>query len=88
MVECRRKGDDTMGNRILMIEDDAAIAETVKLNLECADYAVTVFDNGLAARDALEVDHNYDLTLLDMMLPGLDGFALLPELRKYDIPVI
>lgn len=39
-----------MGNRILMIEDDAAIAEAVKLNLECADYAVTVFDNGLAAR--------------------------------------
>ena len=77
-----------MGNRLLMIEDDAAIAEAVKLNLECADYAVTVFDNGLAARDALEVDHNYDLTLLDMMLPGLDGFALLPELRKYDIPVI
>lgn len=77
-----------MGNRILMIEDDVAIAEAVKLNLECADYAVTVFDNGLAARDALEVDHNYDLALLDMMLPGLDGFALLPELRKYDIPVI
>ena len=72
-----------MGNRILMIEDDAAIAEAVKLNLECADYAVTVFDNGLAARDALEVDHNYDLALLDMMLPGLDGFALLPELRRY-----
>lgn len=59
-----------MGNRILMIEDNAAIAEAVKLNLECADYAVTVFDNGLAARDALEVDHNYDLALLDMMLPG------------------
>ena len=77
-----------MGNRILMIEDDAAISEAVKLNLECADYTVTVFDNGLAVRDALKLDHSYDLALLDMMLPGLDGFALLPELRKYDIPVI
>lgn len=77
-----------MGNRILMIEDDAAIAEAVKLNLECAGYAVAVFDNGLTVRDALEADHSYDLALLDMMLPGLDGFALLPELRKYDIPVI
>ena len=77
-----------MGNRVLMIEDDAAIAEAVKLNLECAGYAVAVFDNGLTVRDALEADHSYDLALLDMMLPGLDGFALLPELRKYDIPVI
>lgn len=77
-----------MGNRVLIIEDDAAIAEAVKLNLECADYTVVVFDNGLTVRDALEEDHSYDLALLDMMLPGLDGFALLPELRKYDIPVI
>ena len=77
-----------MGNRILMIEDDAAIAEAVKLNLECADYTVAVFDNGLTVRDALKLDHSYDLALLDMMLPGQDGFALLPELRKYDIPVI
>lgn len=77
-----------MSNRILMIEDDTAIAEAVKLNLECAGYAVTVFDNGLTVRDALEEEHSYDLALLDMMLPGLDGFALLPELRKYDIPVI
>ena len=36
-----------MGNRILLIEDDAAIAQTLKLNLECADYNVTGFDNGL-----------------------------------------
>lgn len=77
-----------MGNRVLIIEDDAAIAEAVKLNLECADYTVVVFDNGLTVRDALEEDHSYDLALLDMMLPGLDGFALLPELRKYDMPVI
>ena len=77
-----------MGNRVLIIEDDAAIAEAVKLNLESADYTVAVFDNGLTVRDALEEDHSYDLALLDMMLPGLDGFALLPELRKYDIPVI
>lgn len=36
-----------MENRILIIEDDAAIAQTLKLNLECAGYAVTSFDNGL-----------------------------------------
>ena len=38
-----------MANRILMIEDDAAIAQAVKLNLECADYQVIVYDNGLTA---------------------------------------
>ena len=45
-----------MGNRVLIIEDDAAIAEAVKLNLECADYTVVVFDNGLTVRDALEAE--------------------------------
>lgn len=72
-----------MGNRILLIEDDAAIAQTLKLNLECADYNVTGFDNGLSACDALAKDHDYDLALLDMMLPGMDGFALLPKLREW-----
>ena len=71
-----------MGNRIVIIEDDAAIAQAVQLNLECAEYEVTVFDNGQTAWDALRDN------LLDMMLPGKDGFALLPKLREYGIPVI
>ena len=71
-----------------MIEDDAAIAQAVRLNLECADYSVTIFDNGMTAWLALETSHDYDLALLDMMLPGKDGFALLPKLQEYGIPVI
>lgn len=77
-----------MGNRILIIEDDAAIAQAVQLNLECAEYEVTVLDNGQTAWYALRENHDYDLALLDMMLPGIDGFALLPKLREYGIPVI
>ena len=77
-----------MSNHILIIEDDAAIAEVLRLNLECADYTVTAFDNGLAAWNALAADHDYDLALLDMMLPGVDGFTLLPKLQEYGIPVI
>ena len=77
-----------MGNRIVMIEDDAAIAQAVRLNLECADYSVTIFDNGMTAWQALETSYDYDLALLDMMLPGKDGFALLPRLQEYGIPVI
>jgi len=77
-----------VGNRILIIEDDVAIAEVLKLNLECADYIVTSFDNGLSAWNAIQENHEYDLALLDMMLPGMDGFSLLPRLQDYGIPVI
>lgn len=77
-----------MGNRILIIEDDTAISQVLQLNLECADYTVTTFDNGLTAWNALEANHDYDLALLDIMLPGIDGFSLLPKLQKYGIPVI
>ena len=77
-----------MSNHILIIEDDAAIAQVLRLNLECADYTVTAFGNGLAAWNALAADHDYDLALLDMMLPGVDGFTLLPKLQEYGIPVI
>lgn len=77
-----------MGNKILVIEDDAAIAEAVKLNLECADYSVTAFDNGLTAWNMLQQNHDYDLALLDMMLPGMDGFTLLPKIQECGIPVI
>ena len=77
-----------MGNRILIVEDDAAIVQTLRLNLECSGYTVTSFDNGLTVWNSLEQEHNYDLVLLDMMLPGVDGFSLLPKLREYYIPVI
>ena len=53
-----------MANKILMIEDDAAIAQAVKLNLECADYQVVVYDNGLTAWDAVRKSPDYDLALL------------------------
>ena len=77
-----------MRNRILVIEDDIAITQALKLNLECAGYDVTSFENGLAVWNSLEQDQNYDLALLDMMLPGMDGFTLLPKLKECEIPVI
>lgn len=77
-----------MENRILVAEDDAAITQTLKLNLECAGYDVTTFDNGRSLWISLEQEHSYDLALLDLMLPGVDGFTLLPRLKEYDIPVI
>lgn len=77
-----------MENHILIVEDDPAISQSLRLNLECSGYRVTAYDNGLALWDSLEREHNYDLALLDMMLPGMDGFSLLPKLNSFDISVI
>ena len=77
-----------MGNRILVIEDEPAIADGIAVNLQYSGYECNVFGDGREAADALPDDHSYDLALLDIMLPGLDGFALLPYMQQYDIPVI
>ena len=75
-------------NRLLIIEDDRAIAKALTMNLELAGYIVTHYDDGGQALDGLNQDHSFDLALLDMMLPGVDGFGLLPVLGSYGIPVI
>ena len=83
-----RKVSSLEKNRLLIIEDDAAIAKALILNLQCAGYQLTHYDDGAVALEGLEQDHAFDLALLDMMLPGVDGFGLLPRLREYGIPVI
>ena len=75
-------------NRILLVEDDHAIADAVALNLRTVGYEVSTFDDGGEAAAALEKEHSFDLALLDIMLPGLDGFALFALMDKYNIPVI
>ena len=77
-----------MSNRILIVEDDEAIADAVKLNLQVAGYDCAAFDDGRLAAEALAHDHGYDLALLDIMLPGIDGFGLFDHMQKYAIPVI
>ena len=75
-------------NRILIVEDDSAIAETVGLNLRYVGYEYMLFDDGQKAADYLISDHSFDLALLDIMLPGIDGFELFSHMEKYNIPVI
>ena len=77
-----------MKNRIFLVEDDAAIRDAVLLNLQFAGYETAAFDDGREAADALEHDHAFDLALLDIMLPGLDGFELFEIMERYAIPVI
>lgn len=75
-------------NRLLIVEDDPAIAETVALNLRYVGYEYMLFDDGQKAADYLSKDHSFDLALLDIMLPGIDGFELFSHMEKYNIPVI
>lgn len=75
------------GDRILIVEDDPYIAEAVGVHLELSGYEHTTLDDGRAAAEHLRDDHAYDLALLDVMLPGLDGFQLMEPLRAYGIPV-
>lgn len=75
-------------NRILVVEDDKGISDIVALNLRYVGYEVVTFDDGSDAAASLEHDHSFDLALLDIMLPGIDGFALLGHMKQHDIPVV
>lgn len=75
-------------NKILIIEDEEAIAKMIAMNLKVADYEVKLYYDGREAADALAEMHDYDLALLDVMLPGLNGFQLLEYMKSYEIPVI
>ena len=75
-------------NRILVVEDDEAISKVIQKNLISTGYAVSAFFDGAEAAEALQADTDFDLALLDVMLPGMDGFQLLEHLRGPGIPVI
>lgn len=77
-----------MKNRILIVEDDHAISDAVALNMQFVGYDYMVFDDGSKAAAYLADDHAFDLALLDIMLPGIDGFELFSYMEKYNIPVI
>lgn len=67
--------------RILVIEDDPKLARYLKKGLSQSGYVVDVAHDGIDGRH-LAVEGEYDLVLLDVMLPGVDGFGVLTTLRK------
>lgn len=77
-----------MGRRILVIEDDEAILSLICTSLEATGYEVDSFWDGDEASRSLMKNHDYGLAVVDIMLPGKDGFSLLPEFRRYGVPVI
>ena len=74
--------------RILIVEDDADIAAIERDYLELGGYAVTVASDGITGLDAA-LHQSFDLILLDVMLPGMDGFAICKQVRaEKDIPIL
>lgn len=78
-----------MKETILVVEDDPAISKGLEKNLRFEDYSVFVAPDGERGLE-LAIDKAPDLILLDVMLPKMNGFELLRELRRreIDIPVI
>jgi DNA-binding response OmpR family regulator len=73
---------------ILVTDDDHRMRRLLRLNLEQAGYQVATAEDGTAALDLAELDPP-DLILLDLMMPGIDGFTCLERLREFsDVPVI
>lgn len=73
--------------RILIVEDDAAINELIRMNLCGAGYACTCAHDGAQAANLIE-QGSFDLVLLDIMLPNVDGYELLEYIRPMGMPVI
>ena len=77
-----------MKNRILIVEDDFDISDIIVMNLQYSGYEYVAIDDGTKAANYLSKDHSFDLAVLDIMLPGIDGFALMEYIQKYKIPVL
>ena len=73
--------------KILVVEDERPISDLIRMNLEDAGYACTCVYDGMAAADVLE-KHTFDLVLLDIMLPKVDGYELFEYIKPTGTPVI
>lgn len=80
---------DRTSSHILYVEDDPTLSFVTKDNLEQFGYKVTHFDNGQVALQNFTF-HKFDLCLLDVMLPKMDGFELAKRIRKQNenIPIL
>jgi len=74
---------------ILLVEDDQSMGFLLKDSLENYNYIVTHYSDGKSALNHF-LTHSFDLCLLDVMMPNMDGFTLASEIRKtnVDIPII
>lgn len=82
-----KKGSECM-SKILIVEDEEAIADLEKDYLELSDFEVTIENTGDKGLETALSD-NFDLVILDLMLPGVDGFEVCKRIREEkNIPII
>lgn len=74
-------------NRILIVEDEEAISTLIRLNLTRSGYQCETAFDGVTAANLLQ-EKSYDLILLDVMLPGMNGYEVLEYAKTLEIPVI
>ena len=67
--------------KILIVEDERDVADLIRFNLERAGYSVVVANDGLTGQD-LALKERPDLVILDLMLPGKDGYSVFKEIRR------
>ena len=72
---------------ILIVDDEKSICDLIDINLSAAGYHCKTVQDGLEALDMIESE-NFDLILLDIMLPGADGYDIMEYIRPLRIPVI
>lgn len=73
--------------KILIVDDEKPICDLIDINLSAAGYQCKSVQDGLKAVDLIEAE-NFDLILLDVMLPGADGYDIMEYIRPLKIPVI
>ncbi|MBQ4536301.1 MAG: response regulator transcription factor [Lachnospiraceae bacterium] len=73
--------------KILIVDDEKPICDLIDMNLSAAGYYCKTVQDGLKAIDLIEKE-KFDLILLDIMLPGADGFDIMEYIRPLKIPVI
>ena len=76
-----------MKYRILIVEDERAISNLLRMSLTSAGYCCDIAHDGMEGADKLE-KNRYDLVLLDIMLPKVNGYELMEYIRPMQIPVI
>lgn len=80
-----------MATQILIVEDEQHLGIGIKYNLEAEGHRVTLVNDGPTALRLLEADHQqFDLLILDLMLPGMSGYRICETLRKagFTIPIL
>ena len=73
--------------KILVVEDEAPSRDLISINLQLVGYEVFTAEDGIIAEKFLE-NQKVDLILLDVMIPGIDGFSLIEKIKKHNTPVI